>query len=64
MDITEIFRIWTQVAIAWIVSCMNRLFHVPQTWCGGGLRSLSASCLNNFQTHYILNIDIISAKIY
>ena len=44
MDIYEILRIWTQGATHYIVSHQNRLFHTLKTRCGGGLRSLSASC--------------------
>ena len=44
MNIHEIVRIWTQGAIDKTVLCTNRLFHTPQTRCGGGLCSRSASC--------------------
>ena len=43
MDIYEILGIWKLGAIGWTVSCLNRLFHAPQTRRGGGLRSQSAS---------------------
>ena len=45
MDIHEIFRIWTQEAIGYTVSRLNRLFHALQTRHGRGLRSQNASCL-------------------
>ena len=44
MDIHDIFRIWTQEAIRYIVSRWSRLFHALQTRRGGGLRSRNVSC--------------------
>ena len=44
MDIHEVFRIWTQEAIGYTVSCLSRLLHALQTRRGGGFRSRSASC--------------------
>ena len=43
-DIHEIFRIWTQEAIGYTISCLSRLFHALQTRRGGGLPSRSVSC--------------------
>ena len=48
MHITEIFKIWTQVAIDSTVSGLNRLFYSLQTRRGGGCRSRSASCITKY----------------
>ena len=45
IDIHEILRIWTHGAFGWTVSRPNRLYHAPQTRCGGCLCSQNASCL-------------------
>ena len=44
---TFIFRVWTQGAIGYTASRLNRLFHALQSSHSGGLRSWSASCLVN-----------------
>ena len=43
MDIHVIIRIWTQGAIGWTVSRLNKLFRTPQTMRGRGMHSQSAS---------------------
>ena len=49
MDIHEIFRIWTQEPIGYIVSRLSRLFHALQTRRGGSLRSRNTSCWQYFR---------------
>ena len=62
VGITEIIRIWTQVAIDYTVSRLKILLHAPQTRRGGSMRSRSASC---FVCHLtITNIECDLHTVY
>ena len=52
VDIHDIFRIWTQEGIGYTVSRLTRVFRVPKTRRGRGLRCRSASCFICLQVLY------------